>query len=289
MRTSCLVVAALVVCLNLQALPCDAQEMSAPPSSPAPLAQLPSGAQLPDGLSRPPFVPPTVSQPATATPGEGIPSFSQLFASVGQDFRNLPSRENAILLTVGGGLAGLSRSVERDLTEDWSRPGVHAAVLGPGSIVGNSYLHMGAAFALYGIGRGTQNTRLGRFGADLARAQILAQSTTFALKFAADRTRPNGEARSFPSGHTSTMFATATVIQQHFGWKAGVPAFAAAAYVGAQRIQDSKHYLSDVAFGATLGLIAGRTVTIGHRNMKFALTPVSGPGGGVGVGFTRVK
>jgi membrane-associated phospholipid phosphatase len=256
-------------------------------------AQEVSSAPLPTAQDRP-FDAPTLGeprlpdQPAT-TIGAGIPSWSQLFKSVGSDFRNLPSRENALLLGIGAGLAGLSRPAELDLTEDWTRVGPEDKILKPGAILGNSYLHLGAAFALYATGRASHNTRLGAFGADLARAQILAQSTTFAIKFAADRTRPNGETRSFPSGHTSSMFATATVVQQHFGWKAGVPAFAAAAYVGASRIDANKHYLSDVAFGAALGIIAGRTVTLGTRNMKFALTPVGGPGGGVGIGLTRVK
>jgi hypothetical protein len=265
MRIAFLVAASLVVSLNVPLSVAEAQETSASPSVVA------------------------ASPPGEAAIGSAIPSFSELFKSVGTDFRNLPSRENALLLAIGAGLAGASRPIERDLTEDWSRPGPHVGILRPGSIVGNSYLHLGAAFALYAAGRGMNNSRLGLFGADMARAQILAQSTTFALKFAAGRTRPNGESRSFPSGHTSTMFATATVVQQHFGWKAGIPAFAAAAYVGAQRIQDSKHHLSDVAFGAALGIIAGRTVTIGHRGMKFALAPVSGPNGGIGIGLTRVK
>jgi len=218
-----------------------------------------------------------------------IPSFSQLFRAVGSDFKHLPSRENAVILVLGGAVAGLSHPVERDLTEDWTRPGPADSILGPGAIIGNSFVHVGAAFALYGIGRATDNARVGQFGADLVRAQILAQSTTFAIKFAANRTRPNGDSRSFPSGHTASMFATAAVVQKHFGWKAGIPAYAAAAYVGASRIQDNKHYLSDVAFGAALGLVSGRTVTLGTRSMKFALTPVGGPGGGVGIGLTRVQ
>jgi hypothetical protein len=241
-----------------------------------------------------PFKPaPSVLQPVAGTgtesAGASVPSFSQLFRSVGNDFRNLPSRENAMLLAIGAGLAGMSNPADRDLTEDWTRVGPEDRILKPGAIIGNSYLHVGAAFALYAAGRVSHNTRVGAFGADLVRAQILAQSTTFALKFAANRTRPNGDTRSFPSGHTSSMFATATVVQQHFGWKAGIPAFAAAAYVGASRIDANKHYLSDVTFGAALGIIAGRTVSLGSRNMRFALTPVGGPGGGVGIGLTRVK
>ncbi len=228
---------------------------------------------------------PAIAAPAPSAGSPAIPSFAQLFRDVGTDFRNLPSRENAMLLAIGGMMAGLGHSADDDL----SAGATGAKGLSSGAIGGNSYVHLGSAFALYAVGRGAGNTRLGLFGADLARAQILTQATTYAAKFAADRTRPNGDPRSFPSGHTATMFATATVVREHFGWKAGIPAYAAAAYVGASRIQDNKHYLSDVAFGAVLGLVSGRTVTIGTRNAKFALTPVSGPSGGVGVGLTRVQ
>ena len=37
---------------------------------------------------------------------------------------------------------------------------------------------------------------------------------------------PTAIRRSFPSGHASTSFATAMVLQEHFGWKVGLPAFA---------------------------------------------------------------
>jgi hypothetical protein len=45
-----------------------------------------------------------------------------------------------------------------------------------------------------------------------------------------------------------------------------------------------RHYLSDVAFGAALGIAAGRTLTIGRGNARFGLAPMASPGGG-GVAF----
>jgi membrane-associated phospholipid phosphatase len=78
------------------------------------------------------------------------------------------------------------------------------------------------------------------------------------------------------------------VLQEHYGWKVGIPAYAFATYVGASRIQVQKHYLSDVVFGAAVGIVAGRTVTVGLAGRKFALTPIAGSNGGVGVGFTRL-
>ena len=102
---------------------------------------------------------------------------------------------------------------------------------------------------------------------------------------AVGRTRPDGSVFSFPSGHTATTFATATVLQRHFGWKVGIPAYAAATYVAASRIQVKRHYLSDVAFGAALGIVAGRSVTVGRGDAKFAIAPAAAPGGGA-VSFT---
>ena len=48
-----------------------------------------------------------------------------------------------------------------------------------------------------------------------------------------------------------------------------------------------RHYLSDVAFGAAIGMMAGRTVTIGRGEARFAVAPAAAPGG-AGVNFTWV-
>lgn len=78
---------------------------------------------------------------------------------------------------------------------------------------------------------------------------------------AVGRERPNGENnKSFPSGHTSNAFTLAAVAERHYGWKVGVPACLAAGLVGASRLEQDKHYLSDVVAGAALGYVVGRTV-----------------------------
>ena len=72
------------------------------------------------------------------------------------------------------------------------------------------------------------------------------------------------------------------------GWKVGLPAFGVATYVAASRIQEKRHFLSDVAFGAAIGIVAGRTVTIGRGETRFAVAPMATPGGG-GVSFTWLE
>ena len=102
----------------------------------------------------------------------------------------------------------------------------------------------------------------------------------FRSKYSVGRERPDGSSRrSFPSGHSSGTFASAAVFQRRYGWKAGLPAFGVAAYVAASRLSENKHYLSDVVFGAAIGLTAGRTVTFGRGETQFELAPVATPGG----------
>ena len=63
--------------------------------------------------------------------------------------------------------------------------------------------------------------------------------------------------RSFPSGHTSASFIAATVAHKLYGRQISSPAFLLAGLTGISRIHDNKHYLSDVIFGAALGITIG--------------------------------
>ena len=138
-----------------------------------------------------------------------------------------------------------------------------------GQTLGGATTQLAAALGTYSIGRMTGNQKVAVIGADLMRAQFVSQAITQAIKFSVGRTRPDGTSLSFPSGHTASSFATAAVLQRHLGWKAGIPAYGVAAYVAASRIQMKRHYLSDVAFGAAIGIMAGRTVTIGRGDARF--------------------
>ena len=61
---------------------------------------------------------------------------------------------------------------------------------------------------------------------DLVDAVIVNFGYSEAIKYAVGRERPNGENnQSFPSGHASNAFTIATVAEQHYGWKLGVPAY----------------------------------------------------------------
>jgi membrane-associated phospholipid phosphatase len=208
------------------------------------------------------------------------PTLRKLFADTANDFRRLPSWESATILSIGAVGAAVSRPFDADATRSLSTSRSMASVFTAGQTIGAAHTQAAAAVATYAIGRLTHHPKLTAVGADLISAQIVSQTTTHAIKFAAGRTRPDGTSYSFPSGHTASAFATATVLQRNFGWKAGIPAYGLATYVGTSRVQMKRHFLSDVAFGAAVGVVAGRSVTIGHGDGRFALAPSAVPGVG---------
>ncbi len=86
---------------------------------------------------------------------------------------------------------------------------------------------------------------------------------TYTVKLGVNRERPNGADYSFPSGHTSASFASATYIHQRYGYKKGRIAYLAAVFVGWSRIQADKHYTTDVLAGAALGTLTSYLFTTG--------------------------
>jgi hypothetical protein len=191
----------------------------------------------------------------------------------------LDSRENA-QIAVGGGILAATAHFQDHKWSDELSPTVTPTALQPGATYGNLALQFPLAISWWIIGHVAGSERAADAGRDLVRAQISGASWAYVLKYSVNRTRPNGDPRSFPSGHATASFATATVLQEHYGWKLGIPFYAAAAYVGAERVTQKKHWPSDVVFGAALGTISGRTVTLHVRRERLMVQPHAVPGGG---------
>jgi membrane-associated phospholipid phosphatase len=81
------------------------------------------------------------------------------------------------------------------------------------------------------------------------------------LKGMVNRTRPDGDESgrwnsSFPSGHATGAFSLATVVAARYR-KLAIPAYLGATVIGLSRIYLGRHYPSDVAAGAALGVASG--------------------------------
>ena len=221
-----------------------------------------------------------------AAAGGPVPSFKELFTLIGRDVRTLPSQQNLLWLGIGAGLASVSAEADDEVTSTLSGSASARNALGAGEWIGGALAQTGGAFAAYAMGRLLRSPEIGALGADLVRAQLVTQVLTQGLKFGVRRQRPDGTTGSFPSGHSGGAFATATVLQHRYGWKAGAPAYGLAAYVAAQRVSAKRHYLSDVILGATIGIVSAHTVTVGLGGSRFAVAPMAVHGGG---GISLVK
>jgi hypothetical protein len=69
------------------------------------------------------------------------------------------------------------------------------------------------------------------------------------------------------------------VLARQCGWRVGVPALALAGYVAASRLSENQHFASDVIFGAGIGIVSGRSMTI-PKTTTLSVTPMLLHGGG---------
>lgn len=208
---------------------------------------------------------------------------SALVHNLEDDFKHMP-RRNSLYWLAGGGAAALAvhpadSSINRHLL---SGSRLETDLWKPGSYIGEGYVVAPAAVGLYLIGRLDHNPRVTHLGMDEIEGAILAEGFVEAIKVSVRRPRPSpnvgqpitASGYSFPSGHATLTFEAATILQQHLGYRAAIPTYLIATYVAMSRLHDNVHYASDVAFGAGLGIMLGRTVTWHGRNYwGYTLTP----------------
>jgi hypothetical protein len=213
------------------------------------------------------------------------PSIGAVAREIPRDLWKFFSWDTAIVLGVGGGAALIGHTWDDDLSGELETNVSLNNAMEPGHTYGAFSSQVLVGIGLYTGGRLAGKGGLARAGADIMRAQLLSQAYVQVIKFSAQRERPDGSNNySFPSGHSASAFATATVLQRHYGWKVGIPATVLAAYVATARVHDNKHYLSDVIFGGAMGVAAQRTVTLHAGQYGFTVLPTAGlRGGGVTV------
>lgn len=196
---------------------------------------------------------------------------------LGNDFTNLPSKENLFWASLGGGLALAAHPADESVNESMINSDFAHNFFKFGSYLGQLYTLLPAAIAVYSVGRAKDEPKVSHMGMDLLRSLAVSEALVNALKYTTRRERPDGSGKnSFPSGHAADTFAFATALERHLGWKGAVPAYIFSSYVAMSRLPDNRHWLSDVVFGSSVGIIAGRTVTRHGREFPIAVTSVPG-------------
>lgn len=112
-----------------------------------------------------------------------------------------------------------------------------------------------------------------------ALAGVSSVGLTFILKELVDKERPDkSDHKSFPSMHSGVSFTGAAFIQKRYGWKWGIPAYAAAGFVGWSRVYGKKHDWWDVAAGATMGVVSAYLFTKPFaEKYNLSISPAASP------------
>jgi membrane-associated phospholipid phosphatase len=223
-------------------------------------------------------------QPAGAPPTPRHTGIKALFRNLVGDFKHLPSRENLLWSGIGGGAALVLHPFDDEVNQAMTNSGFADAFFKPGAVLGQLPTLLAAAGTVYVIGRTRDEPKVSHLGMDLIQALIVSEAVVQTLKVATGRERPDGTNGSFPSGHAADTFAFATALERHLGWKGAVPAYIFSTYVAVSRLPAHRHWLSDVAFGSSVGIIAGRTVTRHGREFPVVIAPMPG---GVQVVYTH--
>jgi membrane-associated phospholipid phosphatase len=240
-----------------------------------------------------PAAPATDDQKPPAAVGEaGVKPTRGFVSALGHnlvdDVKHIPRRNSAYWLAGGTALALAVHPEDGKINRRLLGNSTADSLFKPGKYIGNGAVIVGGSLATYTAGRWLKMPRLQHLGMDEIEGAILSQAISEAAKVTFRRDRPvqldgkQASGYSLPSGHATLTFTAATILQQHLGYKAGVPTYLIASYVAMSRLHDNNHYASDVIAGAATGIIIGRSVTYHGRN--FWGGPVFVPGG-AGVQF----
>jgi membrane-associated phospholipid phosphatase len=199
------------------------------------------------------------------TPGSALAtedtSVRHFPAAIVDDIVALPTMYNAWWLIGGTALTiGVYQFEDAEGASRALDQGIWDTLSDVGNIWGDPLVQVPLALGTWGVGNWTDNESLAGLGFDLSRGLLLSTSVTGLLKPIADRTRPNGDSYSFPSGHAAAAFTTAGVVCQRYGGWAGGISLGLGVMTAMGRMEDLKHYPSDVIAGATIGWIIGWTV-----------------------------
>lgn len=120
--------------------------------------------------------------------------------------------------------------------------------------------------------------------AELTESTALTVGTSLLLKQIVRERRPDfSDYQSFPSNTSALAFSPAAYLWDRYGWQYGLPAFAAAAFVGYSRVESRQHQWYDIAASSVLAIgINYALVTRYHRTNRYSVSAMA-DGDSVGV------
>jgi len=147
-------------------------------------------------------------------------------------------------------------------------------------LVGNPGIHFAATGIWYGLAAHNKDDLNIQRSWIMLRALTITGATTLALKGIVHNDTPNGKEFAWPSGHTASSFCVASVLDEFYGPKVGIPAYILAGFVGYRMMDSGDHWASDVLFGGVLGYVVGHAVAGKDKKLEvagFEILPLISP------------
>lgn len=198
--------------------------------------------------------------------------YSNLLGVFNSDFQALLEWRNFAYLgiAIGGTILTsefLDDQVADNVAEHPKRWGTASEVL---ELMGEFPVQFPALSAFYYLSLRNQDEDMHSLAMALFSAYKFSGGGAWLIKLLTDTQRPSDGLYDghwgFPSEEAATSFAMAAVLEEYYGWKAGLPAYTLAGLISWSTIDLQDQYLSDVVFGAAFGLIIGKT--IGRRHFE---------------------
>lgn len=199
-----------------------------------------------------------------------------------------------LLLMAGGGSIALHDRADEKIANNFE----HHRVLSHDvdkitDWAGNPGMHFAGASIWYLLAAHDNNEKSKQRSWAMIRALSVTATTTIILKGINNNHTPNGKALAWPSGHTSSSFAVAAVLDEFYGPKVGIPAYIGAGFVGFRMMDSGDHWASDVLFGAVLGYVVGHHIAGEHKELELGgfemapLTSINPDSTAVGLALTK--
>jgi membrane-associated phospholipid phosphatase len=238
---------------------------------------------------------------------EELSKKSSFLESAKTDLVNLPGRivddsrytflkqDNFIALLLAGGasIAMHNNSVDDHLASNFESHQIFQGFAdGSLNVIGSPVTHFAATGLWYALSAENQDEFNRQRAGTMMAALAVTGLTTVGLKAIRDNETPNGKSWAWPSGHTASSFTVASVLDEFYGPKVGIPAYALASLVAWRMMDTGDHWGSDVVFGATLGWVVGHTIAGRHKKLEvagFEVLPFMSPGHKSVAGVSLVK
>ena len=188
-----------------------------------------------------------------------------------KDTFSKPDNIMALLLAGGASVALHSSDADKKIAESIEDKQVfHDFTDESLNVIGHPWTHIGMSALWYTFSSQNHDELNRQRAKTMISALSVTGAVTMGLKAIRHNEAPNGKNWAWPSGHTASCFTAASVLDEFYGPKVGIPAYAFASVVAYRMMDSGDHWTSDVVFGATLGWVVGHTFGSKHKELEIA-------------------